>query len=148
MERAPEIVELRGHIVNTVDLRLVGAGLGDAEIDALVAYVDELPGPDRGPHPKTAAEARGEALFGSGEVGCARCHDGSAGTDKLAHDIQSGGTFDTPSLRFVGATAPYFHDGRYPTLRALLADTDGRMGHTGHLDETELADLERYLRSL
>jgi cytochrome c peroxidase len=113
-----------------------------------VTYVKDLPGPGAPARPKSAVEARGEALFQSGEVGCARCHDGPARTDKLAHDIQSGGSFDTPSLRFVGGTAPYLHDGRYPTLRALLADTDGRMGHTGHLDEAELGDLESYLRSL
>jgi mono/diheme cytochrome c family protein len=140
--------DLREHIVNTVQRRLVGTGLGDAELDALVTYVKALPGPAAPPRPRTAAEARGEALFASGEVGCARCHDGPARTDKQAHDIQSGGTFDTPSLRFVGGTAPYFHDGRYPTLRALLADTDGRMGHTGQLEEAEIGDLESYLRSL
>lgn len=140
--------DLREHIVNTVARRLVGTGLDDADLDALVTYVKALPGPAAPQRPKTAAEVRGEALFASGEVGCARCHDGPARTDKQAHDIQSGGTFDTPSLRFVGGTAPYFHDGRYPTLRALLADTDGRMGHTGQLEEAELRDLESYLRSL
>ena len=140
--------DLREHIVNTVERRLVGSGLGDAEVDALVAYVKDLPGPGAPPRPKSAAESRREALFRSGEVGCARCHDGEARTDKQAHDIQSGGTFDTPSLRFVGGTAPYFHDGRYSTLRALLADTDGRMGHTGQLEEAELGELESYLRSL
>jgi hypothetical protein len=140
--------DLREHIVNTVQQRLVGAGLADAELDGLVAYVRDLPGPGAPARSKSASEARGEALFRSGEVGCARCHDGEARTDKQAHDIQSGGTFDTPSLRFVGGTAPYFHDGRYPTLRALLADTDGRMGHTGQLEEAELGDLESYLRSL
>jgi cytochrome c peroxidase len=140
--------DLREHIVNTVQRRLIGAGLGDAELDALVTYVRDLPGPGAPMRPRSAAETRGEALFRSGEVGCARCHDGEARTDKQAHDIQSGGTFDTPSLRFVGGTAPYFHDGRYPTLRSLLADTDGRMGHTGQLEAAELGDLESYLRSL
>jgi cytochrome c553 len=140
--------DLREHIVNTVVHRLVGTGLGDAELDALATYVTELSGPVAPARPKSPAEARGEALFQSGEVGCARCHDGAARTDKQTHDIQSGGTFDTPSLRFVGGTAPYFHDGRYPTLAALLADTDGRMGHTGQLDEAQLGDLQAYLRSL
>ncbi len=141
-------IDLREHIVNTVERRLVGTGLSDAELDALATYVKALPGPSAPSRPKSAAEARGEALFQSGEVGCARCHDGPARTDKLAHDIQSGGSFDTPSLRFVGGTAPYLHDGRYPTLRALLADTDGQMGHTGQLEEADLGDLEVYLRSL
>ena len=39
--------------------------------------------------------------------------------------------FDTPSLQFVGGTAPYFHDGRYPTLIDLLDANDEqiRRGH-------------------
>ena len=30
--------------------------------------------------------------------------------------------FETPTLRFVSGTAPYFHDGRYRTLRELLVE--------------------------
>jgi cytochrome c peroxidase len=56
--------------------------------------------------------------------------------------------FNTPSLRFVGGTGPYFHDGRYKTLRALLTSTDGTMGHTKHLSPDDLDALEAYLRTL
>ena len=56
--------------------------------------------------------------------------------------------FDTPSLRFIRGTAPYFHDGRYPTLEALLADPASTMGHTASLQEPDRAALAAYLRSL
>jgi cytochrome c peroxidase len=56
--------------------------------------------------------------------------------------------FDTPSLRFVGGSAPYFHDGRYADLDTLLSKSDGKMGRTKHLSPTELADLKAYLETL
>lgn len=62
--------------------------------------------------------------------------------------MQSGGRFDTPSLRFVGGTAPYLHDGRYPTVRAALTGMDGMMGHVGQLDAEELDALLAYLQTL
>jgi cytochrome c peroxidase len=100
-----------------------------------------------------AAVARGAAIFASKDVGCSECHSGEAGTDGKAHDVQSkakrdvGGSFNTPSLRFIGGTGPYFHDGRYATLGELLRGTDGTMGHTSQLSPDDLAALEAYLRT-
>jgi cytochrome c peroxidase len=99
--------------------------------------------------------ASGRALYESAEVGCASCH-GSRGAppDGDRHDVKSvtaGDTrraFDTPSLRFVGGTAPYFHDGRYADLRTLLKKSDSKMGATKQLSPTELDALEAYVRSL
>jgi cytochrome c peroxidase len=54
---------------------------------------------------------------------------------------------DTPSLRFVSGTAPYFHDGRHATLADLLRAAEGKMSWR-HLDDTELDALEAYLRTL
>ncbi|MEM6993596.1 MAG: hypothetical protein AAF721_23990 [Myxococcota bacterium] len=70
------------------------------------------------------------------------------GIVSVADRVGTGRAVDTPSLRFVGSTAPYMHDGRFETLRELLAATDGTMGATAHLDEAELADLIAYLRRL
>lgn len=98
--------------------------------------------------------ARGREVFHSAQAACASCHVDGASTDHQLHDIGSRAkadaapTFDTPSLRFVGGTAPYFHDGRYATLRALLVDTSGDMGHTKHLSEADMGALEAYLRTL
>jgi len=56
--------------------------------------------------------------------------------------------FDTPTLRFIRGSAPYFHDGRYPTLEALLSDPGSRMGHSAALPEADRAALVAYLRTL
>jgi cytochrome c peroxidase len=75
-------------------------------------------------------------------------------TDNEKHDVQSktaadkSGTFNTPSLRNVGGGGPYFHDGRYKTLRQLLTDADRKMGHTAQLSNDDLEALEAYLRTL
>jgi cytochrome c peroxidase len=57
-------------------------------------------------------------------------------------------TFLAPSLKGIAESAPYFHDGRYATLRDLLKQSDGKMGQTSHLSEADLEALEAYLRTL
>jgi mono/diheme cytochrome c family protein len=144
---------VRAHLGHTFE-RLGGSGLDPREIDALIAYVGAIAAP-----PGIAGDAalvrRGAALFASDQAGCASCHaGGGAFTDGAPHDVGSRAQadkdekFDTPSLRFVGGTAPYFHDGRYPTLRDVLRHADGSMGHTAHLSGADLDALEAYLRSL
>lgn len=68
------------------------------------------------------------------------------------------GAYKTPSLRNVGATAPYMHDGRLTTLREVLVHYNRASGvgrEHGHtelfplgLDEPALSDLEAFLRTL
>jgi cytochrome c peroxidase len=89
------------------------------------------------------------------DAGCTNCHrEETALTDGSLHDVSSSSrgdrtsVFETPSLRFVAGTAPYFHDGRYATLRDLLYATRKTMGSTAHLGEADMAALEAYLRSL
>src|SRR5262249_11771332 len=119
--------------------RLGGTGLPPRELDALVAYVTSLHVPAAPAAGSRAEGARGKAILESKPAGCWGCHAGARLTDRRAHAIASTrsgdsyAAFDTPSLRYVGHTAPYFHDGRYPTLRALIDDVDGSMGHTAHL---------------
>jgi mono/diheme cytochrome c family protein len=144
------------HLHQTMQ-RLRGRGLEENEIAALEAYATSLPGPEmRVPHagPEATRIARGKELFESGETSCASCHPGGGSVDGIVHDIGSRAhadaeaKFDTPSLRFVGGTAPYFHDGRYRTLRELLVGVDGKMGHTSQLSGDDLDALEAYMRSL
>ena len=56
--------------------------------------------------------------------------------------------FDTPSLRFIGGTAPYFHDGRYKTLDDLLLAPDHVMGDSTRLSRQDRAALVAYLETL
>jgi DNA-binding beta-propeller fold protein YncE/mono/diheme cytochrome c family protein len=154
--------DLKAHLGTTL-ARLGGLGLPDNQsafddLDALAAYVSAMPAPvtfDARPDPTRAAlVTRGDAIFHEARQGCAACHVGGKGTDALTHDIGSAVSadrdvpFDTPSLRFVGGTAPYFHDGRYATLDALLSGADGRMGHTLQLSRRDAQSLRAYLETL
>ncbi len=144
------------HLHHTLQ-RLRGRGLEKHEVAALETFVGGMRAPTV--HVPTAGPegsriARGKALFESAETACASCHTGGGSVDGSSHDVQSKAKadtelkFDTPSLRFVGGTAPYFHDGRYRTLRELLVGSDGKMGHVGHLSAVDVDALEAYLRTL
>jgi DNA-binding beta-propeller fold protein YncE/mono/diheme cytochrome c family protein len=134
-------------------IRLSGLGVDRKTREALAAYL--LRGLDP-PHVVTARDAlvaRGESVFG--RAGCATCHNPERQfSDGQAHDVHSavGGDsdprFDTPSLVGVGATAPYFHDGRYASLKSLLLDNHDRMGHTSDLSREDLRSLIAYLNAL
>jgi len=78
----------------------------------------------------------------------------------LKDDPETWGQFRTPSLRGVGLTAPYMHDGRFATLAAVIAfyDTlEGAIALDHHreavlqplgLTSDERADLEAFLVAL
>ena len=94
------------------------------------------------------SQARGAALF-YGKAGCADCHSGALLTDQKFHalaippfgpgrtrrfdpytrdvgrmgetdDLADAYRFRTPSLRNVALTAPYGHNGAYPTLEGII----------------------------
>jgi DNA-binding beta-propeller fold protein YncE len=143
--------DLHGHLRRTLR-RLGGTGLTAEERDALFAYVMSLEPPRMHERPADAV-ARGAELFASAETGCASCHVEGI-TDGLAHDVGTVAQgddvkeFDTPSLHFVAQSAPYFHDGRYPTLTAMLEDHGHRMGSTAHLPREDIDALAAYLETL
>ena len=127
--------------------------LPDEKVEAFAQYVASMKAPRRAEHAVGALVARGKGTFESSEAGCSSCHVGdSRFTDHEMHSLAKwSALFDTPSLAFVGQTAPYFHDGRFGTLEAVVAACDEptvKMGHTSHLDEDERRALVAYLRSL
>lgn len=106
-------------------------------------------------------EKRGREVFLSPETRCASCHVPSTEyTDREAYPVFASlppprgfaddpeTRYKTPSLRFVGGTPPYLHDGRFPTLGALLAGNDDHMGRTNHLTATEKDALVAFLETL
>jgi hypothetical protein len=135
--------------------RLGGSGLPLDELNALVAWLSRgLTVPSRPSSRLNPAQLRGRALF-AGAARCDGCHDPARNfTDGAVHalgglrDDESQRAFDTPSLRLVGFTAPYFHDGRYGSLRALLTDPRHRMGALDALSTDERSALEAYLLTL
>jgi cytochrome c peroxidase len=82
-----------------------------------------------------AQEIAGFRLF-TGKAGCANCHSGWAFTDYAFHDIGLPGddrgrgavlrlpkaehAFKTPTLREIGRSAPYMHDGSLASLGEVL----------------------------
>ncbi len=145
--------DLKEHVGITFD-RLKGlGGLKGMELEAISTYVRALT-----PPPAVVSNdpriAHGAEIFTSAATACSSCHTGPLFTDNKHHDVQSKtegdktGSFNTPSLRFVSARAPYFHDGRYATLRDLLTAADRKMGHTQQLSTDDLEALEAYLRTL
>lgn len=143
--------------------RLGGTGLSERELTQLALFVREgLIAPNRDPAPGEEPDpeserlaARGKELFSSGEVGCSSCHTlEREASDRTRHMVgtrskkDADEAFRTPPLLFVGGTGPYFHDGRYPTLEALLDDNYDRMGQTTHLSQDDLRALATFLRTL
>jgi cytochrome c peroxidase len=140
------------------------AGLS-ADLDALAAFVETL-APKASPlAARPAAIARGRAIFARPDVGCATCHVPPRYTDStmtasrfIFHDVgtgdgadeRAGPAFDTPSLRMLWDSAPYFHDGSAQTLRDVLMRKNplNRHGSAQQLSEAEIQDLIAFLLSL
>lgn len=143
--------------------RLGGSGLSEDELTKLAIFLREgLVAPNTASVPgeePSAGEAltvaRGKELFTSAEVGCSSCHTlEKEASDRALHVVgtrsrkDADEAFRTPPLLFVGGTGPYFHDGRYATLEALLADNYDRMGQTTQLSQEDLRAIAVFLRTL
>lgn len=132
--------------MTTATTRLGGTGLEEDDALAIEAFVHGLRAPDPSTTTDPAAVDRGELLFG--RFGCAACHTPPLYTDLATHDID-GLVLDTPSLRGIRLTPPYFHDGAAPTLRdaVVLAPIIG-MGGPFSATPEELDDVVAFLESL
>lgn len=147
---------LEGNMAETIS-RLGGTGLPERDLVKLAAFLKTgLGAPSR---PRKDADdprvARGRELFTSEAVGCSGCHHlETDASDRSLHSVGSRSrddttdSFRTPPLLFIGATAPYFHDGRYSSLEQLLTDNLDRMGQTTHLSSEDLTALAAFLRTL
>ena len=124
----------------------------------------------RGDHAALSVSAkRGMALFFSRPLGCSGCHSGfnftgtwrddkgDTGPPAFANNGTSARPMRVPTLRNVALTAPYMHDGRFPTLEAVLDHYsslgqnsiryDARLPRTT-LDMQQRTDLIAFLTSL
>ena len=127
-----------------------------AAIDEYLKSLKPVPSPQLVDGRLSPAARRGKQLFESDEVGCANCHPPPLYTDLLQHDVGTQGSydhrarFDTPTLVESWRTAPYLHDGRYLTIKELIAE--GRHGATrgnvDGLDERQIDDLVEFVLSL
>lgn len=133
-----------------------------ARAKALMDFLRRGLEPPRAGAPAELDEAarRGQALFLSKAVGCAECHTPDSGyTTRQAYplpplptrpgfDEEPDVKFKIPSLRFLAARAPYFHDGSAASLEVLVEQNANRMGKTAQLTPVERAELVAFLRSL
>ncbi|MCO4759995.1 MAG: c-type cytochrome [Myxococcales bacterium] len=168
---------LKNNMGKTIE-RMGGKGLKADDLAALEAFLTQglvpPPNPNRQSQQLSAAATRGKKLFFDPKVACATCHTNGTGTNAKSFDVGIADTaerllvaqrianeskvavkwtdvplpYDTPSLRGVWHTAPYFHNGRARTLKEALKMTAKTMGHTDHLSEAQLDDLVAYLKTL
>lgn len=123
----------------------------------------------------TASQKRGWILFNSNELKCTKCHSGfnftnnafennglyenyaDIGRARVSSNNTDIGKFKVPTLRNVGLTAPYMHNGSLVSLEDVIAhyasggsDHENKSPHiTGfELTETEKTDLINFLHSL
>ena len=125
-------------------------------ISAYLAAIKPAPSPRLVNGELSESAERGKRLFFSERVGCYRCHPEPLYTDLKMHHVGSKGQydrrneFDTPTLIECWRTAPYMHDGHYPTIKGL--SKEGKHGKFGgdieDLTEQELDDLVEFVLSL
>jgi hypothetical protein len=129
--------------------RMSGPRLDPARVDALGAWLDELPAPVASPARDAEAAARGRALF-YGEAACAACHAGALLTNNATVDVGTGGAFQVPSLIGVSARLPVMHDGCATTLRARFEPACGgaQHGNVAPLGSERIDALVAFLETL
>lgn len=143
-----EVPTIADEVRLTSQGRMGGFGLTDYDAATVSLYIDSNPLPDL-PSQDESAVARGRAIYERADVGCATCHGGATLTDGTRHAVFDNKLINTPTLRGVAASGPYFHDGSAATLEDVLATSDARvMGDTSMLTDAQRADLIVYLRSL
>jgi len=141
------LVEGDLHCDPTCDKGLPNAGRS-SDLDDLALFMRTLVSPRFTASIDRAAASRGLATFNT--AGCASCHPPPLFTDGQKHDVgtgvslleKKGATFNTPSLRGVYDTAPYFHDGSAATLLDVLAR------HAPGVAASARQDLIEFLRSI
>ena len=140
------------------------AGLS-ADLDALAAYVTSLDTVPASPHRQANGALTPDAIAGREiyqSLNCASCHGGESYTDSTTNALHDVGTLkpssgtrlgvpltgiDTPTLRGIWDTAPYFHDGSAPDLAAVLS-SGPHHDVSSTLDATETAQLIAWLQQI
>jgi len=144
---------VKGIIVN----RMKGKEPTQEQLDQIAAYLTSLefpPNPNLNADGSPSAAApeaarRGYQVFL--KASCNACHVPPVFAKPDNEDIGSGGAFNVPSLRGLSATAPYFHDGRYADLPALVPAKLKyleALGSTEKFSRQEIEDLLAYLKTL
>jgi len=132
-----------------------------SDLDALSAFIDSLQMPLSPGHANgeslTETELSGQAIYLNPDLGCVECHPPPLYTDLVSHDVGTatpdekiGPEYDTPTLRGLYDSAPYFHDGNAVTLYETLTRPSSKSEHDvrEQLSEVEIEDLIAFLMAL
>lgn len=123
-------------------------------VDEYLKSLQPVPSPHLVDGKLSESARRGQRIFK--RVGCDTCHAPPLYTDLRLHNVKTANqydthiAFDTPTLIEVWRTAPYLHDGRYTTMKELIADGKhyDAEGRIDQLNEQEIDDLVEYVLSL
>ena len=146
---------ISGEVYDSLGLPHAGLSLS---LDALAVYLDSIEVPPSPYLNDSAAIMLGKKRFNA--LGCSSCHVPPLFTDLQRHDVGTGDTanqknsqglgtnFDTPSLRGIWMTAPYFHDGSAATLDDVFRTGTEHNISGERIDDEELEALIAYVRAL
>ena len=131
-------------------VRMAGGVLTERQKRSLGPWLDRLPAPAPAYVAPLDSIERGKALFDSPETGCVSCHSGVLLSNNTLVDVGTGGKFKVPSLRGIGARAPFMHDGCAKTLtdRFTVCGNSTSHGLTQTMGPEQIADLVAYLETL
>ena len=131
-------------------VRMAGGATTNSQRLSLGPWLDRIPAPLSAPALDAAQAERGRVLFESTELGCVTCHNGAQLTNNQRVNVGTSGNFKVPSLRGLGARAPFMHDGCAGTLteRFTKCGNSELHGKTAQLDAVQIADLVAYLETL
>lgn len=131
------------------------------DLDSLAVFIDSLRMPlsphHAGGQPLTEAELRVQVLFHDSDVARVECHPPPLYTDLEMHDVGTatpderiGPAYDTPTLRGLYDSDPFFHDGSAATLYEALSRPTLGSEHdlTALLTGEQLQDLVAFLLAL
>jgi cytochrome c553 len=144
-----KVETVQREVILTTSERTGGNGLSETQADDVAAFIDstrDIVVPPIRTDEERAQVELGREVFSREAVGCAECHNGEQGTDNEIHEV-FGYEINTPRLRGLAGSAPYFRDGSARSLREVVERSiDGSMGDTSTLSEEEITALVAYLR--
>lgn len=138
---------LEDHVKTTITKHLEGTGLDGPDLAALLAYVRSIRPARTEAQVVALRESEGGRAFA--KAGCATCHEPAHGFgDGKTHELGTASAIRTPRLAGLGGRRALFHDGKYPSLAAMLGDTKLKMGDLGPLTPGERDALVAFLEAL
>lgn len=142
-----EFSSFDGLVQEVMMKRMGGRPLNPAQIEALGSWIDQLPAPAA---KQLAAETLSSGRAAFNKAKCDTCHAGELLTNNQSYNVGTGVVLQTPSLKGIGARAPFMHSGCAKTLLERFDPACGgaQHGEFDSLSEPERGALIDYLETL